>query len=89
MERLTYKDDKLNDYLPIEQVRTWSEFADRFYKFCDRLGELEDMIEKGELVEKHSQEKDIRLVTGVEDGWIKVEEQTLQEYLEAKKRLER
>lgn len=49
--RLTYKDNKLDDYIPVEQVETWDEFADRFYNFCDRLGELEDKIENGELVE--------------------------------------
>ena len=51
-ERLTYRDDKLNDYIPVENVSTWEEFADRFYIICDRLGELEDKIENGELVEQ-------------------------------------
>lgn len=50
-KRLTYKDNKLDDYIPIDRAENWSEFADRFYEFCDRLGELEDKIEKGELVE--------------------------------------
>ena len=32
-------------------------------------------------------DEDIYLVTGVENGWIKVDEETWNEYLEAKKRL--
>lgn len=35
----------------------------------------------------NSKENDIYLVTGVEDGWIKVNKKVWQEYLEAKERL--
>lgn len=35
----------------------------------------------------NNKEKDMYLVTGVEDGWIKVDKKVWQEYLEAKERL--
>ena len=34
-----------------------------------------------------SDDEDLYLVTGVEDGWIKVDEEIWNRYLEAKKRL--
>ena len=35
----------------------------------------------------NNKEDDIYLVTGVEDGWIKVNKEVWQEYIEAKERL--
>ena len=35
----------------------------------------------------HIDDQDEYLVTGVDDGWIKVDKETWNEYLEAKKRL--
>ena len=35
----------------------------------------------------NNKEKDMYLVIGVEDGWIKVDKEVWQEYLKAKKRL--
>lgn len=74
-ERLTYKDDKLNDYIPVEKVETSDEFYDRFYNFCDRLGELEDKIENGELIEQKQSKlipmwDDLSIIVCIECGAI-------------------
>ena len=38
-------------------------------------------------VKMNNKEKDMYLVIGVEDGWVKVDKKVWQEYLEAKERL--
>ena len=51
MERLTKKMENGNGYLPATEAKTTGEFTMRYAKELQRLGELEEKIENGELVE--------------------------------------
>lgn len=51
MERLTKKMENGNGYLPATEAKTTGEFTIRYAKELQRLGELEEKVENGELVE--------------------------------------
>lgn len=96
MYRLTRWNEKteMAELIGWDTEEEWKEFMEEFdvpiwaslAAAIDKLAEYEDLEEQGKIKLCEDLDEDY-LVTGVEDGWIKVDKETWKEYLEAKKRL--